>query len=139
MLEPHRERGDASEKKVRVLLVEDDPTNRFVTVAKLTKRGYNVAVAENGQVACEKLYREIFDVVLMDVSMPIMDGFEATTKIRSSSEPFSTVPIIGLTAHGHDEVRQRCFKTGMDDFLCKPVQGDVICAAIDRVLGARKS
>jgi len=119
-----------SNTETKVLLAEDDLTSQFVTVARLTKRGFDLTVADNGKIACERLLEEDYDVVLMDVSMPIMDGFEATQIIRSSNAENSGIPIIGLTAHDHDEVRIRCMDCGMNEVISKPAHADKICQTI---------
>jgi len=101
----------------RVLLVEDSETNRLVARTFLKGAGFTVEEAENGAVAVEMAENSSYDLVLMDVAMPVMDGIEATRRIRTLSK----MPIIGLSAHAFEEEIQRCRDAGMDDYLAKPV------------------
>jgi signal transduction histidine kinase len=102
---------------LRVLLVEDSETNRFVARSFLRSVGIEVEEAVNGAIAVDKVGACRYDLVLMDVAMPVMDGIEATKRIRS----LSAVPIIGLSAHAFEDEIQRCRDAGMDDYLAKPV------------------
>lgn len=105
-----------------VLLAEDTPANQRLIERILHKRGHAVTVARNGREAIELARRERFDVVLMDVQMPVMDGFQATAEIRQFEDPQkSRVPIIAMTAHAMKGDRQRCLAAGMDDYLAKPI------------------
>lgn len=126
---------DCSAKTSRILLVEDDPTNRFVTISILVQNGFEIVYAVNGLEACETLETESFDLILMDISMPEMDGFEATRKIRNFPDARAQVPIIALTAHNQDEDRENCLKAGMDDYLSKPVSGPKLVSMINSWLG----
>jgi len=104
-----------------VLLVEDNAINQKVMTRFLDKWGMNVVVAENGAKAVEKLQEEAINLVLMDLQMPVMDGYEATRNIRALAENRkSNVPIIALTAAALKEVREKVFASGMDDYLTKP-------------------
>ncbi len=106
-----------------VLLAEDNAVNRALMIQLLKKRGHRVTVAENGREAVEAHIRERFDVVLMDVQMPEMDGFEATAAIRAGEAPTGVhLPIIALTAHAMEGDRARCLAGGMDFYLTKPVR-----------------
>ena len=113
-----------------ILLAEDDPTNQFVTKMTLEKNGFTVICANNGIEACRELEIHPFDLVLMDVSMPEMDGFEATRKIRAYLNSTAQVPIIALTAHNLNEVQKKCLGAGMDDYLSKPIKGCDLIAKI---------
>lgn len=104
----------------RVLLVEDNPFNQQVAQELLEHVGVYVIVANNGQEALQELAKKPFDVVLMDVQMPVMDGYEATRHIRNNPE-LSTQCIIAMTANAMAEDRQRCLSAGMDDFIAKPI------------------
>ncbi len=106
----------------RILLVEDNPVNRKVVVNLLTKFGHQVATAEHGRQALESLQRERFDLILMDVSMPEMDGYEATLNIRMNETGGSHVPIIAMTAHALAGDIERCLASGMDAYLSKPIK-----------------
>jgi len=104
-----------------ILLVDDDVLNQFFAQAILEKLGVRVTVADSGAVAIQQVQQQDFAIVLMDVSMPGMDGYEATRQIRQF-KPAATLPIIALTAHAIEGERERCFAAGMDDFLSKPYQ-----------------
>ncbi|MCX8087008.1 MAG: response regulator, partial [Rhodocyclaceae bacterium] len=106
----------------RVLLAEDEPINREVISELLAESGLLVDVAENGAEAVERHQHRRYDLILMGVQMPVMDGLEATRQIRAS--PKGGLPIIALTANAFVEDRQRCFAAGMSDFLPKPVDPD---------------
>jgi CheY-like chemotaxis protein len=117
-----------SGRKARILIAEDNATNRFVTLAQLRKRGYKAAAVVNGAEAVESVERGFYDVVLMDCEMPVLDGYEATRRIRQSSRP--SIPIIALTAHAMSGQRQRYLDAGMDDFLSKPVDMEQLAAVL---------
>jgi PAS domain S-box-containing protein len=104
----------------RILVAEDNSTNREVILAQLKKLGYNCEAVINGAEAVEAAGRGGFDLVLMDCAMPVMDGYEATRRIRQSSRPL--LPIVALTASAMSSDRERCLSEGMDDYLTKPVE-----------------
>jgi PAS domain S-box-containing protein len=114
--------GDSSvgEGKL-VLLVEDSPSIQAMTRALLERKGYDVATANNGGNAVAKAAARPFDVILMDIAMPIMDGLTATRHIRGGNGPNQQTPIIAMTANAFNEDRERCFAAGMDEFISKPV------------------
>ncbi|MFP5213702.1 MAG: response regulator [Acidobacteriota bacterium] len=120
-------------RKLRVLLAEDTEVNQMVAVGMLKKRGYSVMVAENGREALELLEKQAFDLVLMDVQMPIMDGLEATRTIRNMG--LSDLPIIAMTAHAMKSHRDLCTDAGMNGYLAKPISREELYAAIDRCTG----
>ena len=106
---------------VRVLVVEDHAVNRLLATRMLKKFGCEVAIAENGRIACERTERESYDLVFMDCQMPEMDGFEATRTIRSREiKTGRRLPIVALTANAMREDRERCLDAGMDDYIPKP-------------------
>jgi PAS domain S-box-containing protein len=115
----------------RVLLVEDNPVNQQFACAVLASIGCNVSVAKNGEEAVSMVASQPFDVVLMDCQMPVMDGYEATRRIRARG---SRVPIVALTAHAMDGDRARCAEAGMDDYLAKPIRPDTLRTAVTRVV-----
>jgi len=128
-------------EKFLLLLVEDYPTNQKVATAYLSNAGYHVELAENGQQAVELYQSKHYDLILMDVQMPEMDGYQATAAIRAlESSPVAApttrtkTPIIALTAHATEEDRQKCLNAGMDDFLTKPLQRGDLLQAINRWL-----
>lgn len=129
-LDPSRPAApDPRREGIRVLVVEDNPVNRRVAELQLQRLGYHVTTAEDGESALEKLAQERFDAVLMDCQMPILDGYEATRRIRRMG---NEVPIIALTAHAFAGERERCLTTGMDDYLSKPLDLTTLAATLDR-------
>ncbi len=123
--------ASAAEKGTgRVLIVEDNSVNQLVTRHFLSTLGYESAIAEHGQVALELLAVEVFDLVLMDVHMPVLDGHETTRHIRGVMG--LTLPIIGLTASAMAEDRQRCLDSGMCDYLTKPLEIEALSDMLER-------
>ncbi|TVQ98799.1 MAG: response regulator [Desulfovibrionales bacterium] len=124
-----------------ILLAEDEPVNRFMTEQLLVKHGHRVLAVENGEQALEALAEESFDVVLMDISMPIMDGLEATKIVRSGERPGinKTIPIIALTAMVLPMDRQRCIAAGMDAFVTKPVESGKLEMVMGDVLASQRA
>jgi len=107
-----------------ILLAEDNLVNQRVARAILEKGGHTVVVTNNGRRALALLEEETFDLVLMDVQMPEMDGFEATAAIREKEKTSGVhVPIIAMTAHAITGDRERCLSAGMDDYISKPIHG----------------
>lgn len=109
-----------------VLVVEDNPVNQLVIKGLLNKHGYEVISANNGVEALERLEKHPVDVVLMDCQMPIMDGFEASRKIRSMDTRYRNLPIIAVTANAMSEDRHLCLQAGMNDYLCKPIDAQIL-------------
>lgn len=118
-------------RKRRILLVEDTELNRLVTLAMLGTGNYTVDSAASGLEALDALKDVHYDLVLMDVSMPNMDGFEATRAIRAMDGPMSRVPIVAMTAHAMVGDRERCLASGMDDYLPKPVSRADLLAKVE--------
>jgi len=117
----------------RILLVEDNEINRRVALGLLHARGHQVVVAENGLVAVNMLAEQKFDVVLMDMQMPVMDGYKATTAIRNREHlSGGHTPIIAMTAEALKGDRERCLETGMDDYVAKPIAAAEMYHAIER-------
>jgi two-component system, sensor histidine kinase and response regulator len=119
-----------SRKSLRVLLAEDNPVNQQVAVAMLVKRGHEVHVSSNGREAFDAVKERDYDVVLMDIQMPEMDGFEATHAIRALPKG-KDLPIIGLTAHALSGERERCLSHGMTDYLAKPFKAHELFALVE--------
>ncbi|PSW05745.1 PAS domain S-box protein [Photobacterium lipolyticum] len=113
--------NDLSTKQAQVLLVEDNPTNQAVALALLTKEGIENDIAENGEVALALAQAKKFDLILMDLAMPIMNGIDATKKIREQPGINQTTTIIAMTANAFAEDKQRCLDAGMDDYIAKPL------------------
>ena len=117
----------------RVLLVEDNAVNRIIATKLLEKRGHVVIAVENGALAVEATASDHFDIVLMDVQMPVMDGLTATAHIRTREHTTGVhLPIIAVTAHALDQDRQRCLAAGMDDYLPKPIRTSDLFSTITR-------
>lgn len=124
--------NDLSELKGgRVLLVEDNDLNQDVAVGIMEEAGLVIDIAENGQVALDKLAMQEYDIVLMDMQMPVMDGVTATLAIRED-ERLRGLPIIAMTANAMDEDRQRCLAAGMNDYVAKPINPPELWAALKK-------
>jgi two-component system sensor histidine kinase/response regulator len=122
-----------SRRHLRLLLVEDNVVNQMLAVRLLEKRGHTVVVAENGRRALAALESNTFDVVLMDVQMPEMDGFEATAAIREKEKLSGRhQPIIAMTAHAMVGDKERCLEAGMDDYITKPIRSDALVEMLER-------
>jgi PAS domain S-box-containing protein len=123
---------------LRVLLAEDNAVNQRLAVRLLEKRGHKVVVAGNGREALEALEKESFDLVLMDVQMPEMDGLAATVAIREKENGTNThVPVVALTAHAMKGDRERCLTAGMDGYLSKPIRPPELDAILETYVARR--
>ena len=121
----------------RVLLAEDNLINQRIMASMLGRWGCAVTIAPDGQAALEALETQSFDVVLMDVQMPRMGGFEATRRIREKEQRSGAhVPIVALTAHAMTGDRARCLEAGMDDYLSKPLRSGELLEKLDALLPA---
>jgi CheY-like chemotaxis protein len=126
----------ATSRALRILLAEDNVVNQKLGVRLLEKRGHSVVVVGNGREAMAALERERFDVVLMDVQMPEMDGLEATAEIRRQEQVTGGhQPILAMTAHAMKGDRELCLTAGMDDYVAKPIQPGELFDALERILG----
>ncbi|NOQ36344.1 MAG: response regulator [Methylococcaceae bacterium] len=112
-------------KGARILVVDDDEINRLIAKDILESKGLKVELADGGYQALEKINRDSFDIILMDLQMPDMDGYEACKKIRSDSR-YQDLPIIALSAHAMSDIKDKCLKIGMNDYLSKPFQEDTL-------------
>jgi CheY-like chemotaxis protein len=120
---------------LRLLLVEDNAINQLVASEMLRRQGYLVDVAANGREALAALERQTFEVVLMDVQMPEMDGFETTAALRDrESRTGAHTPVIALTAHAMKGDRERCLQAGMDGYVSKPIRADDLNRELDTIL-----
>jgi len=106
---------------MRILVVDDDDTNRLVVRLLMEQRGHEIIEASSGQIALDTLLVEAVDLVFMDLSMPVMDGFETVRRFRLSTKDARQIPIIALTAHTTQEDRRRCFEAGMNGLIAKPL------------------
>ncbi len=124
-------------KGIRILLVEDNEVNQLIANTMLSQMGFKVDIAENGLVALEKLEAAEYDVVLMDVQMPVMDGYEATRRIRRNPR-WSNLPVIALTGHDMSEHRSRGNRCGMNDSINKPVNPHELLAIITKYVNIKE-
>ena len=117
-----------------ILLADDNPTNQYVATSMLEEAGHRVVTADNGRIVVEQWEGDSFDLILMDVQMPEMDGYEATGTIRQrEQESGAHIPIIGLTANAMKGDREACLDAGMDDYVPKPVRWEALREAIVRL------
>jgi len=119
-----------SRRHLTILVAEDNPVNQEVVAAMLRKRGHHIDVVANGRLAVDAVAGTRYDVVLMDIQMPEMDGFEATHAIRATPTG-KDLPIIALTAHALSGERERCLSHGMSDYLTKPLRAHELFAAVE--------
>lgn len=138
----HEVGADASEtpaKRLAVLLAEDNKVNERIVCALLERAGHEVVATENGQLALAALSRRAFDVVLLDVQMPVMDGHEAARRIRAGEVPgMEHVPLVAITAQAIAGDREKCFASGMNAYVPKPIDRDLLISTVER-LGNRRS
>ncbi|MFO7718509.1 MAG: response regulator [Desulfohalobium sp.] len=118
----------------RILLAEDDLINQKVAQKILEKFGYVVYIVQNGQEAFDCLQENAFDVVLMDVKMPVCDGLRATEMIRNSQANFQDIPIIAMTAYAQKSDREKFLSAGMTDYISKPVDKDALQTLLRKYL-----
>jgi CheY-like chemotaxis protein len=121
----------AASRGCRVLVAEDNRVNQSVICRVLQKHGHSVTVAENGEDAVKRFREQPFDLVLMDLQMPVMGGLEAARRIRGFSQSRST-PIFAVTARAEESDKQNCLEAGMDEYLTKPLEVKKLLQAIDR-------
>ena len=125
--------------KAQVLLVEDNQINQKIVMLSLDKMVKSVEVANNGREALDKFASNRYDIILMDVQMPIMDGFVTTKKIRELEASIQAhTPIIAITANALMGDREQCIEAGMDDYISKPFQVEVLVEKMERLLGAKQ-
>ena len=122
----------------KVLLVEDNEMNRDMLSRRLIRRGFEVVFAVNGQQGVDLAQSEKPDIILMDMSLPIMDGWEATRRVKANDETRG-VPVIGLTAHAMNGDREKAIEAGCDDYDTKPVEFDRLIGKIERLLWTAKA
>ncbi len=129
--------GEIPQGVGHILLVEDNEINQFIAVELLQKGGYTVDIANHGQEAIDMLQNNIYDLILMDIQMPVLDGLSATRKIRDMDE-FSKMPIIAMSAHAMSGDKDKSLAAGMDDHLTKPIDPDLLYATLYQWLGTRR-
>lgn len=126
-------RREPAGRPLRILLVEDTRANQELASRILRKRGHTVEISQNGEEALEAIRAQDFDVVLMDVQMPVMDGFQATAKIRQLADPLKArIPIVAMTAHALKGDQERCVEAGMDAYISKPINSRELIELIER-------
>jgi two-component system, sensor histidine kinase and response regulator len=129
----------APTRPLRILLAEDNLVNQKIVVRILEKHGHVVVVAANGKEAVEAYGSSPFDLILMDIQMPVLDGFEATRLIRQQEEENrGHIAIVAMTAHAMKGDREKCLAAGMDDYISKPINTDELRALIDRIARGSK-
>ena len=121
-------------RPLRILAAEDNPTNQFVLRAILGQKGLEPTFVENGRLALEAVQANDFDLILMDLHMPEMDGLSATQAIRALGGPKSQIPIVAVTAEAMPEQVRKCLAAGMDAHVSKPIRPDVLYGVIEEVL-----
>ena len=122
----------------KVLLVEDNEMNRDMLSRRLIRRGFQVVFAVDGQQGVDLARSERPDIILMDMSLPVIDGWEATRRVKADDATRS-VPVIGLTAHAMAGDREKAIEAGCDDYDTKPVELDRLISKIERLLGTAKA
>lgn len=135
---PERERVVLRPRDVpslNILLAEDGKVNQVVAVRLLERRGHRVTVVDNGQEAVDLVSQRRFDVVLMDVQMPVMNGYEATKAIRDRETGDASIPVIAMTAHAMPGDREECLRAGMDDYIAKPIESQELYRVVERIVG----
>jgi CheY-like chemotaxis protein/HPt (histidine-containing phosphotransfer) domain-containing protein len=133
-----RSSPDQCRRSLHVLLAEDNLVNQKLAVRLLEKRGHTAVVVGNGREAVARLAQEVFDVVLMDVQMPEMDGFEATSALRQAERASGRhTPVVAMTAHAMKGDRERCLEAGMDDYVSKPLRPEELFETIERLAEAQ--
>ncbi|MBP2233976.1 CheY-like chemotaxis protein [Sinorhizobium kostiense] len=119
----------------RILLVEDNEMNRDMLSRRLSRRGFDVLIAENGRAGVEVAAAEKPDLILMDMSLPVMDGWEATKRIKANPST-SAIPVIALTAHAMASDREMALEAGCDDYDSKPIDLPQLLRKIEQLLAA---
>jgi two-component system cell cycle response regulator DivK len=122
----------------KVLLIEDNEMDRDLLSRRLIRRGFQVVFAMDGQQGVDLARSERPDIILMDMSLPVIDGWEATRRLKADDATRS-VPVIGLTAHVMSGDREKAIKAGCDDYDTKPVEFDRLIGKIERLLGTAKA
>jgi signal transduction histidine kinase/CheY-like chemotaxis protein/ligand-binding sensor domain-containing protein/HPt (histidine-containing phosphotransfer) domain-containing protein len=130
----HALRAQRAQQKYRLLLAEDNAVNQKVACHTLEKLGYSVDTARDGRVAIDAWQSGRYDLILMDCQMPVIDGYEATRRIRALEPPGKRIPIIALTAHAMKGADEQCLAAGMDDYLSKPIDRGQLTACLERWL-----
>jgi two-component system sensor histidine kinase/response regulator len=132
---PASSRTHRRPRRLRILVAEDNPVNQTLTARMLEKEGYSVTVVSAGEEAVDRIHRQPFDVALMDIQMPGMDGITAASRIRAQEAGSGAhIPIVATTAHALSGDRERCLEAGMDAYLCKPIQTKQLVETIESLV-----
>ena len=115
-------------------MAEDEYINTFLIRTLLKEAGFHVTVVENGRAAVDAWRGGVFDLILMDIQMPFMDGYEAVGRIREAEQEGEHIPVIAMTAHAMSGDRQQCLDAGMDDYVAKPIDGKTVLALLRQYL-----
>jgi CheY-like chemotaxis protein len=121
----------------RILLVEDNEMNRDMLSRRLIRRGYQVILAQDGQEGLDAARNQSPDLILMDMSLPVIDGWEATRRLKSTPAT-AGIPVVALTAHALSDDREKATRAGCDAYETKPVELPRLLETIERLLGARE-
>ena len=132
--DPSPTKADATQGRGKVLIAEDNLINQRVVAIMLSKLGYSTDVAAEGTVVLEMVQKQHYDLILMDCQMPGLDGFEATKAIRALASDVSQIPIIAVTANALPGQREKCLATGMNDFISKPIQTELLASTLQKYL-----
>jgi CheY-like chemotaxis protein/HPt (histidine-containing phosphotransfer) domain-containing protein len=137
---PEAETAEERKCELRILLAEDNPVNQKLAQRILEKRGHKVVVANNGREALRFHENQYFDVILMDLQMPELDGMETTAQIRLREKSSGLhIPIVAMTAHAMKGDRERCLEAGMDEYVSKPIQVDQLLQVLSKVVARPES
>lgn len=130
---------NSDNRQYNILLVEDNKLNQMIATSFLDKFGYKITIAADGEQALRALEQQQFDLVFMDVQMPVMNGLEATRKIREEGSKVldRRIPIIAMTANEKSEDREKCLEAGMDDYLSKPLQIKHLQEVISKIMSGK--
>jgi two-component system, sensor histidine kinase and response regulator len=132
--------ASTTQHPLRILLAEDNLVNQRVAARLLEKGGHSVVIVSSGAEAVEAFTAEVFDLILMDVQMPLMNGYEATRSIRTREQVTGRhIPIVAVTAHAMKGDREICLGAGMDDYLTKPIRPQELTAAIERLVTCERA
>jgi signal transduction histidine kinase/CheY-like chemotaxis protein/HPt (histidine-containing phosphotransfer) domain-containing protein len=134
IIEPEAKYNVVELTGVKILLVEDNKVNQFLAKKLLTRMGFEIDIAGDGDTAIEKLHQKEFDLILMDVQMPGMTGYEVTEKIRMCDNPVSSIPIIALTAYASTTEKEKAITSGMNDYITKPYSQQELLSVIKKYL-----
>ena len=127
---------DSKPLSATILAAEDHPVNAMFIERLLRKNGFTVHCVQNGEEVLKAVAKQHYDLILMDIAMPLLDGVETTKRLRAAKnlQTSPDVPIIAMTAHAMKGDREQCLAAGMDDYVSKPVRIEELCAAIERSL-----